>query len=178
MKKKLSYLKWTFLKWIGVYKPTPNPFHTTTYQQRISKFRDSLKDKKLPNRETEILPEILIPCYNHGKYLPYLFETLKDVTCPITIINDNSSDNTKDYIDKLGQFFKFKLINNESNLLQGGSINKAVAESKNNLFIIVNADDLMIPNWINYAIDYMKNSDVSLFSGGGDTVQPRRLLWR
>ena len=42
--------------------------------------------------------EVLIPCYNHGKFLPEAFKSIQDQTIKsplnVTFINDNSSDDS------------------------------------------------------------------------------------
>lgn len=163
-KKLLSKIKWEILRVTGFYKPTPNRFKVTTLNERVLNFIKSREDQPIPVREKNLSPEILIPCYNHGKYLPDLFLTLpKDI--PITIINDNSTDDTESYINQLKEKYTFKVIKNDINLYQYGSINQAIKESENNLFIIVNADDLMIPNWIEYAIETVEKTDIFMFAG-------------
>lgn len=164
IRKKISHLKWTIYRILGLYKPTPNRFKVSTLNERVLNFIKTKDGQVLPERETILLPEIIIPCYNHGRYLEYLFMTLP-TDLPITIINDNSTDDSEIYIDKLKKKYNFKVIKNEENLHQWGSVNRAVTESGNNLFVIVNADDLMIPSWISYAIGKMKQSDLSLFAG-------------
>ncbi|WDF47291.1 glycosyltransferase family A protein [Chryseobacterium sp. KACC 21268] len=164
LKRILSKIKWEILRILGIYKPTPNRFKVSTLNERVLNFIKSKENLPLPAREKDFLPEILIPCYNHGKYLEYLFLTLP-TDIPITIINDNSTDDTESHINILKQKYRFKVIKNEENLFQYGSVNKAVKESENNLFIIVNADDLMVPTWIHYAIEKMKHSDLFMFAG-------------
>jgi len=97
--------------------------------------------KSLSPRETNLKPEILIPCFNHGKYLKLAIKNIPN-NIPITIINDCSTDNTLEIIKDLQKNFKFNFINNETNLNQAGSLNKAINISNNNLFIILNADDV------------------------------------
>jgi GT2 family glycosyltransferase len=164
LKKKLSKIKWEILRILGIYKPTPNRFKVSTLNERVLNFIKSKENIPLPAREKDLSPEILIPCYNHGKYLEYLFLTLP-ADIPITIINDNSTDDTESCIDKLKTQYHFKVIRNEENFFQYGSVNRAIRESENNLFIIVNADDLMVPTWIHNAIDKMKNSDLFMLAG-------------
>ena len=101
------------------------------------------KSSKFIKRETNIHPEIIIPCYNHGRYLQDALSSINIKTIPITIVNDASTDNSLQFINDLSKKYKFKLINNNKNLRMHGSINKAIRQSSNNLFIILNADDCL-----------------------------------
>jgi len=123
--------------------------------------------KSIPKRETIFKPEILIPCYNHGIFLEEAVENIPK-NIPITIINDKSTDNTLKIIKDLQKKYKFKLINNKKNLNQVGSLNKAIKLSKNNLFIILNADDVLLKYHPNTMINLFKtNSTIRLAGAGG-----------
>jgi len=105
--------------------------------------------------------EILMPCYNHADFLPQAVESIiaqtwKQHPITITCINDHSTDQTAQVIQRLvkkhqSRSVRFQVITNDSNLRQDGSLNKAIASSQNELFIIVNDDDALVP----YALDLM-----------------------
>jgi GT2 family glycosyltransferase len=97
----------------------------------------------LPPRETVFRPEIIIPCFNQGRFLADALASLPPGV-PVTVVNDASTDDTAEYIGALQKLFSFKLLANETNLNQGGSLNRAVAASGNNLFIVLNADDALV----------------------------------
>jgi GT2 family glycosyltransferase len=100
-------------------------------------------------RETALVPEILVPCFNHGRYLQQALESVADSNVQMTIINDKSTDDTPAYISGLRKRFTFKLIENATSLRQWGSLNRAILVSESNLFIVLNADDVFLP----YALD-------------------------
>jgi glycosyltransferase involved in cell wall biosynthesis len=133
--------------------------------RKINAYIESNRNRTAPDRETDFLPEILIPCFNHAKYLPNMLKVLSESKAPITVIDDNSCADDQQIIDLLQKNFQFKLIRNEQNLRQGGSLNKAIALSKNNLFLIANADDYLLPGWLEYVIDKFKSSDLRLIGG-------------
>lgn len=73
---------------------------------------------------------VLIPAYNHAKYLPSLFDSLlmQDYTnLHIHVSNDGSTDNTSDimvkYMDKLSQKFSVTMTNHLFNLGDQGRKN-------------------------------------------------------
>jgi len=136
-------------------------------RESMREFIRSHSGKALPPRETEFRPEILIPCFNHGRYLPLALASNTMPAIPVTVIDDASTDDTAAILESLQAKFNLKVIRNEKNLLQSGSLNKAIAGSPNNLFIILNADDLLLP----YALDVIfkvlrEDAEVRLVGGG------------
>ena len=132
--------------------------------QKINLFASS--QCNLLTRENSFLPEIVIPCFNHGKYLADALSSI-NIDIPITVVDDASTDETPLIISELKKQYRFKLISNRKNLNQSGSINKAISESDNNLFIILNADDVFLPYAISIVIDtYKRFSDVRLVGAG------------
>jgi GT2 family glycosyltransferase len=132
--------------------------------QKINQFVSSQHNFLI--RESHFLPEIVIPCFNHGKYLADALSSI-NIDVPITIIDDASKDETPFIISELKKQYRFKLITNKKNLNQSRSINRAISESDNNLFIILNADDVFLPYAISLIIDtYKKFSNVRLVGAG------------
>lgn len=148
-------------KWLAKKSKKEQP----SLHQKINDFIDANKNRTLPKREARIQPELLIPCFNHGEYLPRLIKAVSTKSVPITIIDDNSNAQTKEIIKALASDFRFKIITNEVNLKQSGSLNKAISESSNNLFMVANADDFLMPNWIDYAIKQFERTDISMLGG-------------
>lgn len=119
--------------------------------------------------------EVLIPCYNQGEFLEEAVNSLVNQTSKvplyITLINDGSTDNTAQYMKIIqatfnSSQFDIKIITNEKNLLQAGSLNKAISESKNELFIVLNSDDLLTKDCLDLIIEtYTQNDDIFLLGG-------------
>ena len=70
---------------------------------------------------------IVIPCYNEENRLPlYQFKTFLDVNSDVLLcfVNDGSSDNTDDVIEKLAAVYpkKVKLLSLEQNLGKAGAV--------------------------------------------------------
>lgn len=125
-------------------------------------------------REKKFSPEIIIPCYNQGRFLN---DTLRSIyhhdQIDITVVNDASTDDTANYIRDLAKHFKFKLITNEVNLNQSGSINRAIKESSNNLFVMLNADDALIRYTPPTVLSIFKKYPQVRLVGGGNVVFSR-----
>lgn len=141
-----------------------------TINQRIRKFIAENRNNPLPEREQKLKPEIIIPCFNHGVFIEAAIKSVHETNLPITIINNASTDNSLEIIQKLKKKYNFKLINNKINLNQWGSINKGVVESENNLFFILCADDLMVPYAINTSLTIYQNYNNVYMIGGGAII--------
>ncbi|MCJ7638099.1 MAG: glycosyltransferase family 2 protein, partial [Nitrososphaeraceae archaeon] len=126
-------------------------------QRKIAKFiknyykKNKVEIKNLhPNTIT-----VIIPCYNHANYLKKCFESVVNQTehpDEIIIIDDFSSDNTKDIVrdifNNYGEKLNIKIFYNDKNIGQCGSLNKAIMESSSELIFILNDDDYLFFNAI------------------------------
>jgi GT2 family glycosyltransferase len=120
-----------------------------------------------PQREKILHPEVIIPCYKHAHYLESAIKSVTS-TVPITIVNDYPDHLESRKIKRIiHNYLNCKLIENSSNLGQGESINAAIRQSANNLFIILNADDVLLPYSINSILNsYKRNRSIFLLGGG------------
>lgn len=98
-----------------------------------------------PPREANASLEILVPCFNQGQYLAEALSSIGGWACAVTVIDDTSTDDTPEYVRCLSGRFHFSSMRNESNLGQGESLNIAISRSPNDLFMVLNADDLLLP---------------------------------
>jgi len=60
-----------------------------------------VEGQTLPPREATLNPEILIPCFNQGRYLEDALSSVIDSSVLITVIDDASTDDTELYIQCL-----------------------------------------------------------------------------
>jgi GT2 family glycosyltransferase len=119
----------------------------------------------LPPRESRFRPEVLIPCFNQGRLLTDALASLPDGVA-VTVINDASTDDTADHIDALSLKHAFNSLTNTVNLNQSGSLNRAIALSDSNLFIILNADDALVRYAIPAVIEVLTQQPMVRMVGG------------
>jgi hypothetical protein len=146
--------------------------------EKVNAYIARNRDRKLPEREEKLMPEIVVPCYKHGRFLEGLLKCTVPLGVPITIVNDRSPDDTDLRASELQKKYAFRYLYNEENINQSGSINRAVSTSQNNLFIILNADDLLMPYWPSSAIQVFKETDVRLMGGAAFTLHQECLAMR
>ena len=63
--------------------------------------------------------------------------------------------------------YEFNLITNTVNLNQAFSLNKAIQNSSNNLFIVLNADDCLLSYTLNTVISILERDQSIVMVGGG-----------
>lgn len=108
------------------------------------------------NKNNDSLVSIIIPCYNHGKFL---FETLNSVlnqtyrNWECIIINDGSTDNTESIANefcKRNSNFKYFFQNNQG---VSNARNNGIKKSTGNYILPLDGDDLIDPSYIQKAIN-------------------------
>lgn len=100
----------------------------------------------------EKIISIIIPIYNEEKiasdYLPSIFN-LK-LNSEIIIVNDGSTDKTKEVLDELKKQYNFKLIDQKTNQGKGAAVKRGLEEITGDYFIICDADAEYDPEDIIY----------------------------
>ncbi len=157
MKTLKKYIK----KLLGIKPPNPD----SELRIRLDAFFEEYNKRALPEKEKSFKTEIIIPCHNHAQYLIHTIPSLVSLPVEVTVVDDASGEDDQKILEGLVKKYSFNLIRNETNLLQYGSINKAVSLSKNSLFIVVNADDILLNPWVKYVEDCFHNYDVRLIGG-------------
>jgi GT2 family glycosyltransferase len=132
-------------------------------QQFIKKYSKDLKP-----REKKLRPEVIVTCYNQGKFIETALFSIRAASSDIdvTVIDDASPDGSQNQIRKLIVNYNFTFIANRVNVGVHASLNRAISTSKNNLFIILNADDALLRYSINTTISLIKNTKARLVGGG------------
>ncbi len=108
---------------------------------------------------------IIITCFNLAKYLPDLIQSIENQTYKnfeVIIVNDCSTDNTKEFLDNLSnenfieKFFnpvkiskeKYKIIHNPENLGQFGSFLEGLKIADGEFVCLIDADDVLVPEYL------------------------------
>lgn len=120
--------------------------------------------------------EILVPCYNHAKYLPDALESVLSQDCAIppsvVIIDDRSGDESLrialDYMSRLeANGNRTRVVSNISNRRQWWSLNAAVSSSDSELFVVLNDDDVLSPSALSIVTAALTDDPSLALVGGG-----------
>jgi glycosyltransferase involved in cell wall biosynthesis len=124
---------------------------------------------------------IIIPAYNAEKYLE---ETVASALASsyrfleVIIVNDGSSDNTQEVIDKITG--KQPQIKSYTQKNQGVSVarNYGITQASGEYLLLLDADDLISKDYIEKAVDILsKNSAVKMVNGLGEFFGDRQGSW-
>ena len=132
--------------------------------------------------EKNIKITVLIPCYNEGKTIEKVLtdvkKSLDQIKClyEIIIINDCSSDNTKNILKKYELSKHLKIIHHNKNMGKGAAIRSGISVSKGEVIIIQDADLEYNPRDYKKLILPFEETDAdvvygSRFIGGGNYVR-------
>ena len=108
--------------------------------------------------ETQKFVSVVMATYNSEKYLPESIQSVLAQThahFELIIVNDNSSDGSDAIIEKFAKDDdRIVHISNDRNLRQSGARNKAIKISRGEFIVIVDSDDICLPNRLERQLSY------------------------
>ena len=111
---------------------------------------------------------IIIPCYNEQKTISFILDkvrNLKDYDKEIIVVDDCSTDGTKEILKKLENSIEIKILYNDENRGKGYCIKKGIDSSTGSVLIIQDADLEYDPNDIPKLINPIKNGNADVVYG-------------
>ena len=102
---------------------------------------------------------VIVPVYNVEKYLEECLDSIQRqsyVDIEVILINDGSTDNSKEICEKYcKQDSRFLLITQENQWLSAAR-NSGVAASTGEFIAFVDSDDIILPNYLETLMHYMR----------------------
>ena len=125
----------------------------------------------------EIELSVVIVNYNGAKYfkkcLDSLYQNLAGINFEIIILDNNSSDHSRDYIKE--NFPEVKLIESKTNHGFGKGNNEAVKHSKAKHLLLINNDTIVLDN-LKPVLNYLKSDEsigvvgINMLNGEGNYI--------
>lgn len=117
------------------------------------------------------LVSVLMPVYNGMDTLPKAIKSLllqSYSNWKLIVVNDGSTDGTKEYLDDLGeQEARFKIIHLDKNRGRGYARNVCLQNAEGEYIAFLDADDMYFPTKLEKQVGYLEeNPDVSLVGCG------------
>lgn len=120
------------------------------------------------------LVSIVIPCYNHEKYVQNCIQSVIDQTynnIELIIIDDGSKDNSFKKIQEMTSKCKKRFVRFEfrhrTNKGLSSTLNESLEWCKGEYYAPIASDDILMPNKTQIQVDYLiKNADTSGVYGG------------
>ena len=110
---------------------------------------------------------IIVPCFNEKKTIEKIIDKLNSLNFDkeIIVVDDCSTDGTKEIIEKIGNKNQIKIILNDRNYGKGYCIKKGLIESTGNIIIVQDADLEYEPSDISKLINPIKNGNADVVYG-------------
>lgn len=103
---------------------------------------------------------VIIPVYNQEELIIRAIESVPD-GCEIIVVDDGSTDNTKDSIVRCDR--ELHLCGFQENRGVGCAVNKGIDMATGDYIVLLGADDYFIPDFQN-VIDQMDGTDLIYFN--------------
>lgn len=121
---------------------------------------------------TNMRLDVIIPTYNRCDLLPRTLESLRAAEIPsglevgVTVVDNNSSDQTRDVVEKWKSKFAGRLTYVfEGKQGRSAAVNAGVAATTGDLVGIIDDDEEVDRNWFNCVSTAFANSDVDFIGG-------------
>jgi glycosyltransferase involved in cell wall biosynthesis len=135
-------------------------------------------------RRKEHFPEIsiVVPTYNYGHFIDQCLQSILDQTFQdyeVIIMDDYSSDATKNIVQKYLGDRRIRYLKNKANLKQPRNCNKGAMLAKGEYICFLHADDMFLPHNLEKKIQVLRKnlniaavfSGVYLMNADGNIVQ-------
>lgn len=128
-----------------------------------------------------MLLSIIIPVFNEEKTIEELLDRVskvvlnKNIAKEIIVIDDSSTDKTKDILKKLEKKYKFKRITHEKNSGKGAAIKSGLRKSKGEWIIIQDADLEYDPAYYNQLLEPLLSKKALIVYGNRFANYPLKL---
>lgn len=128
---------------------------------------------------------VVIPTFNNDSYIidaldSVLMQTRSDLIHEIIVVNDGSTDNTVEMVNRFiraHQGTKIILIN-QSNMGVSVARNVGMKAATGDWIALLDSDDCWMPSKTEVQAEYIMANDKIDFIGGNHHEKPLRILWR
>lgn len=118
------------------------------------------------NSKDEALVSVIIPCYNHGRYLSKAIESILKQTYPnfeIIVVDDGSTDNTKE----IAQSYREVKYVFQFNQGLSAARNTGIDQSNGKYLVFLDADDWLLTDALMINLNFLQASPQLAFVSGG-----------
>lgn len=109
------------------------------------------------------LVSIVIPAYNHAKYLDDAIRSVLVQDYPnieLIVLDDGSTDATRQVLEKYGDRFRWET---HKNMGQANTLNKGWLMSRGQILSYLSADDVLLPQAVSVSLQYLHRDVVMTY---------------
>lgn len=119
---------------------------------------------KMYKESNYLMISIITLCYNQLEnatkpFIKSLYEYTDEKSFELIVVNNNSNDGTKEYLEELSkEKNNIKIINNNENFGYAKGNNQGLKIAKGDYLFLLNNDLLFTPNWLDNMLSILKNN--------------------
>ena len=116
----------------------------------------------LNDRNPLLLVSIVIPAYNHARYLSEAIDSVlnQDYSkIELIVLDDGSTDNTAEVLQQYGNRFYWE---SHKNIGQANTLNKGWRMAKGDMLAYLSADDVLYPQAVSACADSLRNNPAAV----------------
>ncbi len=125
------------------------------------------------SERSEIVLSVVVPLYNAVEYtkamLQSFFETIKNISYELIIVDNASSDGTREFLKTQGS--RATIILNEKNENFSGACNRGASAARGKYLLFLNSDTVLLPGWAEPLIE-LAEADPSIGVIGNKHLYP------
>ena len=111
---------------------------------------------------------IIVSCYNHESYITQCIESIVRQTytnIELIVIDDGSTDNSADILEKLSQKYHF-LFERQNNMGLTRTLNKAISKAIGKYIAPIGSDDILMLDKTEKQVKFLeKHTDIAVVGG-------------
>jgi len=126
----------------------------------IELLRTAQRSKETMNEES--LVSVIIPCYNGEKFIGEAIESVINQTyqnLELIIVNDGSTDNSKEIIDKYRTDQRIKYVQHDANKGIAKTKNTGIRLARGDYLAFLDQDDVWLPNKLEMQVNCFKDQE-------------------
>lgn len=123
--------------------------------------------------DNQDLISVVIPCYNHGKYLPDAIDSVlsqNHKNVEVLVVDDGSTDCTKDVVCRRYAGVAPVRYIYQCNQGLSAARNTGIDHSNGNYFVFLDADDWLVDNALTTNISFLQENHQAAFVSGGHII--------
>lgn len=135
-----------------------------------------IPSKKIPK------VSIILPAYNEERIIAHAIESLLKIDYPrekleIIVVNDGSTDRTKDIAEEYARQGLIKLIN-QKNAGKAAALNRGIEEARGEIVGCMDADSIVSPDALKKLIGYFENKNIGAAISAIYPIKTKNILER
>lgn len=141
----------------------PSLVNSKVNENKVKNFLKSnnweVRADQLLHVKEEVLVSVILPTYNHAKYLRESIDSVLNQTYKnfeLIIVDDGSTDNTKEILQDYLRKPRVTIITHEKNMNLPHALNTGFSKARGEFYTWTSSDNIMLPGQLEVLVHYLK----------------------